>query len=529
MNTKMDKSTPASVLPEPNVMSSCILLVMAVAAAAGIFAGPALAADSDGGDPGVQVAQAAGSAGLQVSPSAQTGPTQATPPVAGSGAGGATYTLKPSPPLSQDPYAQADQMKLRGWIVPLPGAADTLDQGLFGVRNDLAQNGISYFGFSTSTFQDNLIRHALPAGNAFGPHSRDNQVYAGQLPTYTTANTLFVMYDLRQYGIPDGQIAASGSLLQTNWNPGDPNGIGLGQLSYYQTMFNKRIEFKAGLLTNNLEFLGTQVGGNIGAGLFGVSAALPFEEGQNLGSFPTPSVNVKANITKYFYTKIGLQRATSPDGLTVERLENPTSVRFVVPNAGLFAIDETGYRVNAAPGQMSTWIRAAANYTSSRYTDFSTFGPTTPFGVRHNANYGLYLLGDRQILKTAPNGGPRTAYQGLYAGFSAMYGPRYFNAFTQYYEGRIYGFGLVPGRPFDLLSLIWNKNIFSQILVRDARNFGGLAHNNANTYTASYNIHVLHGVSLDLGVSYTDNPTPINYTTSSGSSFSFLSNLFVWF
>ena len=417
----------------------------------------------------------------------------------------------------------ADQLKYRGWIVPLPPTFDTLDQGLFGLRNTLADNGISYFGFSTSTFQDNLLRHGLPPeNNPFGPRGRDAQRYAGQLPTWSSANTLFLMYDLRRYGIPDGQISGGVSYLQTNWNPGDPAGIGLAQLSYYQTLFNKRVEVKAGYLTNNLEFLGTQVAGNIGAGLFGVSAAIPFEEGQNLGSFPTPGVNVKVNFPDHIYTKLGVQRGTSPDGLVSERLQNPSSVRFVVPNDGVFVIDETGYRVNAAPGQMSTWVRAAANYTSSRYRDFTT-------GERHNPNYGLYFLADRQLLKTAPNGGPRTAYQGLYAGLSVMYGPSYFNAFSQYYEARVYGFGLVPGRPFDLLSLIVNRNVFSEDLVRVSRGFGQLAHDNANTYTASYDVHVLHGVSVTFGASYTDHPTPITYTRSTGSALSFLSNLFVWF
>ena len=498
------------------------LLTMALIATGGL-ASPAVAADPAVSGTNAQAAPPGSSSTF--SPSSQTGPTQPTPPVAGPGSGGAagtTYTINPSPPLQQDPYATADRLKLRGWIVPLPGAADTLDQGLFGARSKLAENGISYFGFSTSTFQDNLLRHGLPLGNQFGPHSRDNQQYAGQLSTYTTADTIFVMYDLNRYGIPDGQIAVSGSLLQTNWQPGDPNGIGIGQLSYYQTLFNRRVEIKAGYLTNNLEFLGTQVGGNIGSGLFGVSAAIPFEEGQNLGSFPTPGVNVKVNIPGNFYTKLGVQRATSPDGLTVERSQNPTSVRWTVPNAGVFVIDETGYRVNAAPGQMSTWIRAAANYTSSRYTDFNN-------QTRHNPNYGLYLLADRQLIKTGASGDPRTSFQGLYAGFSVMYGPPNFNAFSQYYEARVYGFGLVPGRPFDLLSLVWNRNVFSGTLVDRSRAFGLLAHDNANTYTAAYNIHLFQGTSLNLGASYTDHPTPIVYNRSTGSSLSALANLFVWF
>jgi porin len=110
----------------------------------------------------------------------------------------------PALPPGQNPYALADTLRIRGWTVPLPGAADTITQGLFGVRNKLAEYGISYLGLSSTTFQDNLLRHGLPAGNRFGKHSRDNQLYSGQLPTYVTQNQFYAIYDLQRYGIPDG-------------------------------------------------------------------------------------------------------------------------------------------------------------------------------------------------------------------------------------------------------------------------------------------------------------------------------------
>ena len=487
------------------------------------------AADLDMNDVGTQVAQNVSPTSnappnSSISPSSQTGPSQPTPPVGGAGAGGVgtNYTIPPPPSQKQNPYALADSLKYRGWIVPLPGAADTIDQGLSGFRDQLAQLGISYFGFSDTTYQDNLIHHGHPPGvNSSLPQNSKQEQYSGQLPTYTTANTIFVMYDLARYGIPDGQIAVSGSLLETNWNPGDPDGIGIGQLSYYQTLLNKTLEIKAGYLTNNLEYLGTQVGGSLSAGLFGVSAAIPFETGQNLGSFPTPAVNVKVNFPDNVYTKFGVQRGTSPRGLQEERLENASGVRFALPDTSALFIDETGYRVNATPGVMSTWIRAAANYTASRYPNLLT-------GVYHQGNYGLYFLADRQFLQSAP-GNPRTAYQGLYAGITAMFAPNNINAFTQYYEARVYQFGMIPGRPFDFASFVYNRNVFSGRLVHELSSFGELTHGSANTSTLSYSAHVVHGVNVNFGVSYTDNPVPIVYQTTSGSSLSLLANLFIWF
>ncbi len=471
----------------------------------------------------VQMAQAVPST-TATSPSSATGPIQAAPPLGGSPAGGGglgAYTIPP-PPQRINPNAEADQYKIRGWIVPLPSAADTVDQGAFGLRKDLADLGISYLGFTDDTFEDNLLRHALPPGNAFGPHSRDLQGYNGQLPTYDLDNAFFVQYDLQRYGIPDGQISLGMFFVSTDWQPNGPNGIGVSELSYYQTLFHKRVEIKFGELSNNLEFLGTQVGGNLASGIFGDNAAVPFENGQNLGGFPSYGLNVKTNFTRFFYDKIGVQRALSPDGVQAERLQNPSGVRFVVPNSGVFVIDEIGYRQPPAPGQMATWLRGAVNYTSSRYTDITT-------GLKHQGNFGLYILADRQLFQLAPNAGPGSAIRGVFAGVSVMYAPSYFNIFSQYYEGRIYAFGLIPGRPFDLISAVANQNVFSDDAVRLAGGFGELVHKNANTYTIAYSAHVLPGVNLNFGVGYTDHPTVVTYTRSTGSDLNILLNLFTWF
>ena len=454
-----------------------------------------------------------------MSPSQQTIP-QATLPQ-GTGAAITPYTLSPTPPSAQNPYALADQLKIRGWVVPLPGAANTVDGGLYGLRNAAAEDGISWLAISSTTFQDNLLRHELPPGNQFGPHSRDLQGYYGQLPTYNTANSFLVNYDLRRYGIPDGQITVGGAYVATNWNPSAPNGLQLAQASYYQTLFHDRVEVKVGLVDNAFEYLGTQIGGNLAGGIFGDNAPLAYENGESPPSFTSAGVNIRVNVIDHIYTKLGVQRALSPDGVLIERDENKSGVRFTLPNAGAFIIDETGYRVPPLPGQMSTWIRAAANYTSSRYEDFTT-------GERHNANFGLYLLGDRQLLQTAPHAGRGSAVQGVYAGFTVDYAPSYFNIFSQYYELRIYGFGLIPGRPFDQLSLVAGRNVFSEDAVRLERSIGNLAHDNANTFTAAYSFLVSPGINLNLGEAYTDHPTVVTYDQHTGSALNALLNLFVF-
>ena len=390
------------------------------------------------------------------------------------------------------------------------------------MRNALADNGISYFGIEAATYSDNLLRHGLPPGNQFAPDSRDLQQYSGQLPTYTSVFNMYLLYDLRRYGIPDGQLVVGADLISTNWNPSGPDGIIMSEASYYQTFFNKKVEVKLGYVQNSVEFVGAQVGGSLANGIFGVTASLLNENGQNSSGASTPGLNVKVYLPDNFYDKAGVARATSPNGLLVERAQNPTGASFKVSNAGVFVINEFGYRVDATPERPEMWIRAAANYTSSRYNLVSS--PQR----RDSPNFGLYLLADRQLIQTAPNAGLGSAVRGIYAGFSTEYAPSYFNVFSQYYEARIYGFGLIPGRPHDLASVVATRNVFSGYAVRRARSQGFLAHDSVNAITGSYGFSVLHGVNINVGLQYTDHPTAVRYTRSTGSALNVLLNAVIF-
>ena len=119
--------------------------------------------------------------------------------------------------------------------------------------------------------------------------------------------------------------------------------------------------------------------------------------------------------------------------------------------------------------------------------------------------------------------------RGIYAGASVFYAPSYFNAFSQYYEARLYGFGLIPKRPFDLLTLVANRNVFSEDAVRVLRSIGLLAHDDATTFTAAYSAHVLPGTNVNVGLSYVDHPTPITYNRTTGNALNLITNLFVFF
>ena len=375
---------------------------------------------------------------------------------------------------------------------------------------------------SSTTFTDTVNRHGLPAGNQFSPHSRDNQGYSGQLPTYTTQQTLYVTYDLRKYGIPDGQITVAGQLTSTNWNPGGPDGFDLATLTYYQTLFNKKVEIKIGALNNALEFLGPNVGNSLANGIFGPNASLAIENGLDASAFTTYGVNLTYNFAPGFYNKGDVSRAISPDGSIVEKLGNPTGTNFTVRNAGVIVLDELGYKVQANADQKFTWVRAAGDYSSSNYQYLNN----RPH--RGSPDYGLFLLADHQFLQTAIHPNARSGFRGLYAGFSVEYAPEYFNTFNQYYEARVYGFGLIPGRPRDLVSFVVAHNVFSEDAVQAAERNHLLAHNNVTAWTASYGIRVIPGLNVNLAAQFTDHPTVIVYNKSTGSAFNLLANCFIF-
>lgn len=407
-------------------------------------------------------------------------------------------------------YTRFNPYRIRGANIPLPGPADTIEGNAFGLRDALASLGIGWFGYSTSFFADNILRHGLPLNN-----QRGNQVYNGQLPTYFTSNIFDVTYDISRYGIPDGQLVAGVTYTTTSWNPAGPRTTGLSGLTYYQTLFNKKVEFNAGYEVNSLQYLDTFVGGSLAGGIFGPNGTIPVEAGIDNAVVSTLGANAKIYLPSNFYTKFGIQRALSPDGTIVEHNQNASEVRFKVPNAGALFIDETGYQVNAASGRLSTWVRVAVNYTSSNYREISsTFGQQQR--VRGEGEYGAYALADQQILQTNSHPGA-AAGQGLYVGGSIFYAPSGFNVFSRNYEARIYGFGLIPGRPSDLASAVFDDTVFSSYLVEAARRAGSLAHSDAKSYTASYSAHVLAGIYLNAGLAYVDHPSPVTYNGSTGS------------
>src|SRR6188472_208257 len=209
------------------------------------------------------------------------------------------------------PAPDFQSLRIKGLTIALPGPQDTIDPDFAGLRSRLAALGIGYIGHTNNSFFSNM----LPAERTtFG-----QQVYNGQRPTFFTNNTMHVTYDLGRYGIPDGQIVVGGIYIYDTWEPAGPNALSLATLSYYQTFLNRQVELKVGYLANVVEYWGPFLAGNLSSSIFGPSGLIPVAAGLSAWAWTKPAINVKVNLADGFYSKFGVQVASSPDGPFAEK------------------------------------------------------------------------------------------------------------------------------------------------------------------------------------------------------------------
>jgi porin len=411
------------------------------------------------------------------------------------------------PTASTDADAAYANVRIKGYDIPLPGPSDTIEGPDWGPRKALASIGIGWFAYAPINLFFNVLN--TPRGKP--------QVFAGQKFTWGAGTPFLMTYDLGRLGLGDAQFTMGFQAFATSWNPTGPRQFSLATMTVYKSFFHKMFEVKAGYMANGFEFYNPYIAGNFAAGIFGTSASIPAEVGMSTTSYTKPGANVKLNLG-HFYDKAGVQMAISPDGTVVEKQQNPTGFDFETPHAGAFYINEIGYRTVSGVDQKQTWLRAAYMKSTSQYLSARN-------NARVTGEYGMYALGDHQFVQLQNT--KQGAYRGLYAGFSAMYAPPAINKFSQFYEARFYAIGLMKSRPRDMISLIFDDNVFSGDYVTQARNAGEMAHNSAQTASVSYTAHVDRGVSLGFGVSYTNHPTPITFGPETGSALNLISTLVV--
>jgi hypothetical protein len=432
----------------------------------------------------------------------------------------------------------------KGWNITFPSFADTVVQDDGYWRTRLASYGFGFHSQNSAIFQGNILNTPrrvpregfLPCTSAnIDYNCAGGRSYFGQRPEAYLSGIGLLTYDMSQWGVPDGQIAAGVHYAFSTDEQFSPTALRAQSLSWYQTLFDGKVEVKAGYFPSLPEFAGTFVGGVV-TSPFGPAASVPVVLGLSPNGMGTPNFRATWHLNEEIYAQTGIQRSLPVNGPTGnpiydEERANPSGLDFnsSVPGTGVLFTNEVGYKTQASPGNSFAWFRGGLLYNNSEFRDYSRL-LSDPHATR-DGGLGVYLLADYQIWQSNPSS-PLTAYQGIYIGGTFMYGEPEVAAFTQYYEARAYWFAPFESRPRDLLSVIYSHNEASKY-VKNAIDSGSaftnmFAINASNSITASYMANIKPGLYATVGVGYTDKPS-LQYFKGEGSSFNLMFSVYALF
>ena len=436
---------------------------------------------------------------------------------------------------SQPFPAEVDKLLgIKGWNLTFPSFGDTFLQDYGGWRSSLASVGIGVIEYNVTRFQTNML-DAPREGPRFNPFYESTQSYWGQKPSFNNFSVLVLTYDLSRFGMPDGQLQYSGFSTYSTWQGFVPDTLTTNFLAYYQTLFDRQLEIKFGLLANQNEFAGQTVGNNF-VTTGGPANTILTQLGMSVSPVSTWSFRVTSHFGDQFYNETAVMRSlvvNGPTGNAVFDTDalNPTRFDWNVntssysptaevgaPGTGELFVNEVGYKQVVKPNSLYTWVRLGALYNNSTFHDFTKSvgdGGLTrgPIGPTKEGNYGFYLLGDRQFWQSAPDL-PETAGRGLYVGATIMYARPQTTPITQYYEGRVYVKGPFESRPKDLVSLVGYYQVSSPYLVDNLNTLHAVGtYGKPQTWSATvgYLANLRPGAYLTVGLNYTANPSQANY------------------
>lgn len=382
--------------------------------------------------------------------------------------------------------ASIESLNIPGGDAALPPLSDSVIDVDSPFRQALFHKGMALRLINTMRYAQNTLHAPVPA---------DQQVYVGQHPfTGEMSNPIFT-WDLRQFGLKHAQFDLSGVWQWVSWEPAGPKAFGLWTLYLYKEFGRDRIEIKAGYNSNDIEFVGMQVGGSTASGVQGVYAVLPYELGMAFFPLSAPQFNLKVNGPGHIYLKAGLQRSLDSAGGQATEARNHFGLRFAPKGDKLLVIGETGYRRPATGSTRAIWFRAGYLHNSTPYVNFAN-------GRREAGNHSAFVLMDGQLTRPSFEHPER----GIYVGASAMTAAAQFNAYDRYFEARLYKFAPFPSRPLDVASLVSTYTGFSKILTDSLVANGTRVWRNSASLTASYNFHLAPGNYLSVGLSYVHGP-----------------------
>ena len=398
--------------------------------------------------------------------------------------------------ISPSDVARIDALNPR-FIVYTPSVKDTVFGDMFGFKETLADYGFGFTGILTGQFADQIS--GLPR------YTNGKQAYIGQQSELDTSASIAVLtYDLGRLGLKGGLVTIEGCGADST-NPSNyPIGVRLCGAYVDQLLLDGRLEINAGIINESYQYANPLVGGSVATGSIGPSANILTEMGLAAGGEGAPAANISYKWTDDLYSKLGVQRSTSPKGYVYDgRYANPDGVTFSEPGAGPLYLGEFGYRHQAAPGSNYTWFRIGGGVNDSDFTDFLHKDRTQ--GVQ-----AIYALYDQQLLQVDPDQ-PR---RGLYVGTSYMGATSAVVTYDHYYEARLYSIGAFDARPKDQMSFVSTLTQASNDYLLS--NAGKLLHQNVYNYNFIYGFNLAPGLFLNADLTYSVHPSVI-YENNEGS------------
>ncbi len=427
---------------------------------------------------------------------AQPGANAATPAATDADSGNHAV---PSPPEALRPPAHSsadascgdnhvdiEDLNYPGADLALPTFTDSVTGARNPLRRNLLCHGLTYRVVSNDSIA------ASPQSN---PAPGTPQIYVGQRPTWTTASYFILTADLGSIHLAGFQLNGIAVVSRTSWYPDTLEASKMMQAMVYKPFFHKRLEIKAGYQNNDDQFVGMQVGGNASSGSEGVFAVPQNEIGLAYAPLSAPSVTVRVQPWGGFYAKGGVQRSASPAGGAEDLHRDAAGFRFAPQGDGLLSIFEGGYKRDAQPDALATWVRGGYMTNTTRYLSAKTNAYTS-------GNRAWFILADRQVRSTsvtAPN-------HGLYMGVSAISVPSDLNAYPSYDELRFYQVAPLRRRPSDMVSVVLSHTGYSSYTRAQFAAAGKTTASSLSTALASYSVHIQSGIYLSAGAAYNSRP-----------------------
>ncbi|KAA6464848.1 carbohydrate porin [Acidobacteria bacterium AB60] len=392
-----------------------------------------------------------------------------------------------TPEGTSNPAASIESLNIPGGDAALPPLSDSAIDVNSPFRQVLWHRGLALRLVNTTRYAQNTLQAPVPA---------DQQVYVGQHPFQGEVINPILTWDLRQLGLRHAQFDVSGAWQWVSWEPAGPKAFGLWTLYLYKEFGHDRVEVKTGYDSNDIEFVGMQVGGSTAGGVQGVYAVLPYEVGMAFFPLTAPQLNLKLNAPGRTYLKLGFQRSLDAEGGPATEARNHTGVRFDPKGDKLLSIGEAGFRRPATSSERAIWFRAGYLHNTTRYLNFAS-------GRYEPGNHVAFALIDDQLTRSGVEHHPE---RGIYIGASAMTAASDFNAYDRYYEARLYKLGPFTSRPLDVASLVSTYTGFSKSLTDSLVANGASVWRNSASATGSYNFHLAPGNYLSVGLSYVHGP-----------------------